>query len=103
MIVKVSQFSTEMGRPSTNKNFYKKYRRNSNNKVGKKFEAEAKEILAQRDLGSWYHQFCWENANHLDISSSRQKIVLPEGNIDSAILTIHLQMKKASQRSQNAL
>ena len=81
MIVKVLQFSIEMGRPSANKSFYKKYRRNSNNKVVKKFEAEAKEMLAQSDLGSWYRQSFWENENHLNISSSRQKIVLPEEHI----------------------
>ena len=71
-----------MGRPSANRSFYKKYRRNSNNKVVKKFEAEAKEMLAQSDLGSWYRQSFWENENHLDISSSRQKIVLPEEDIE---------------------
>ena len=81
MIVKVLQFSIEMGRPSANKSFYKKYRRNSNNKVVKKFEGEAKEMLAQSDLRSWYRQSFWENENHLNISSSRQKIVSPEEHI----------------------
>ena len=81
MIVKVLQFSIEMGRSNANKSFYKKYRRNSNNKVVKKFEGEAKEMLAQSDLGSWYRQSFWENENHLNISSSRQKIVLPEEHI----------------------
>ena len=81
MTVKALQFSIEMGRPSANKSFYKMYKRKSNNKVVKKFEAETKGILAQSDLGWWYHQNFWKNENHFDISSSRQKIVLPEEDI----------------------
>ena len=65
------QFSIEMERPSANKSFYKMYKRKSNNKVVKKF-----------DLGWWYHQNFWKNENHFDISSSRQKIVLPEEDIE---------------------
>ena len=67
-----------MGWPSANKKFYKKYRRKSNNKVVNKFELEVKEILAESDLGSWYHHNFWENENDFDISSSCQKIILPE-------------------------
>ena len=48
----------------------------------KKFEAQAKEMLVQSDLGSWYRQSFWENENHLAISSSRQKIVLQEEDIE---------------------
>lgn len=76
------QFSTEMGRPITNKSFSKKHRKRWNKNFIKKFEEESKEMLAQSDLGSWYHQSFWENQNHFDISSSRQKIVLPEEDID---------------------
>lgn len=76
------QFSIEMGRPITNKSFLKKHRKKWNKNFIKKFEEESEEMLAQSDLGSWYHQNFWENQNHLDISSSRQKIVLPEEDID---------------------
>ena len=94
------QFSIEMGRPITNNSFLKKHRKKWNKNFIKKFEEESKEMLAQSDLGSWYHQSFWENQNHFDISSSRQKIVLPEEDID-VLLKIELYLLCANKECAN--